>query len=173
MMQQAKKAIFLDRDGVINIDDGYVYKTTDFKFFLDVFSTLRYFQKQNFLLFIVTNQSGINRGYFSLNDLETLNSYILKRLEEESIFISKIYFCPHNPKENCDCRKPKPKMLLDAQKEFNIDMKNSWMIGDKESDMEAGYNAGIDNLILIGKKDGSSLAKYNVKSLSDTIDIIF
>jgi D-glycero-D-manno-heptose 1,7-bisphosphate phosphatase len=168
-----KKAIFLDRDGVINVDTGYVYKIDDFKFFPDVMSTLKYFQKQNYMLFIVTNQSGIARGYFTLEDIEILNEYILNEFKKENITISKIYFCPHLPEDNCACRKPNPKMLLDAQKEFNIDMKNSWMIGDKESDMKAGYNAEIENLVLVGKQHPKSLAKYNVKTLSDTIKFIF
>lgn len=168
-----KRAIFLDRDGVINIDKGYVYKISDFEFLPDVMQTLKYFQKQNFLLFIVTNQSGIGRGYFTYQDLEKLNNHILNEFKKEDITISKIYFCPHSPNENCECRKPKPKMLFDAAHEFDIDMKNSWMIGDKESDMEAGFNAGIDNLVLIGKKHSKSLAKFNVNSLSDTIKVIF
>lgn len=168
-----ERAIFLDRDGVINIDKGYVYKISDFEFLPDVMQTLKYFQKQNFLLFIVTNQSGIGRGYFTYQDLEKLNNHILNEFKKEDITISKIYFCPHSPSENCECRKPKPKMLFDAAHEFDIDMKNSWMIGDKESDMEAGFNAGIDNLVLIGKKLPKSLAKFNVNSLSDTIKVIF
>ena len=168
-----KKAIFLDRDGVINVDRGYVYKIDDFEFFHDVFSTLKYFQKQNFLIFIVTNQSGIARGYFTHEDFDKLNRYILEEFRKEGIVISKIYFCPHSPDENCECRKPKPKMLLDAMSEFDINMKKSWMIGDKESDMEAGHNAGIKNLILINKKSPKSVAKYNVNSLSDTIKVIF
>ena len=168
-----KKAIFLDRDGVINVDRGYVYKIDDFEFFPDVMTTLKYFQQRKYLLFIITNQSGIARGYFSQQDLEKLNAFMIDEFAKNDITISKIYFCPHLPDENCECRKPKPKMLLDAKNEFDIDMKNSWMIGDKESDMKAGQNAGLTNLILIGKKTPKSLAKYNVNSLSDTMKFIF
>jgi len=129
-----KKAIFLDRDGIINIDKSYVYKKEDFEFYDGVFKTLRHFKKQN-------------------------------------IDIKAIYHCPHKPDENCTCRKPKPKMIESAIKKYNIDTDASWMIGDKQSDIQAGNNANITNTILVNTiicKD----AKYIVKSILDTINII-
>jgi len=144
------RAIFLDRDGVINVDKGYVYKKEDFIFAPFVFETLRYFVQKGYLLIIVTNQSGIARGYYSEADFLALNDYMLKEFEREDIKISKVYYCPHAPEADCECRKPHAKMLLDAKAEFDIDLEASWLIGDKESDIEAGLNAGVKNLILLG-----------------------
>lgn len=164
------KAIFLDRDGVINIDKNYVHKIEDFEFIDGVKEALKYFQNLGYILIIVTNQSGIGRGYYRQEDFEKLTNWMIDELEKDKIFIKKVYFCPHRPDENCDCRKPNPKMILDAAKEFNVDLKKSWMIGDKESDIEAGLNAGVKKTILIG--EGKTKAKYKVKSLLDTISII-
>lgn len=168
-----QKAIFLDRDGVINVDKGYVYRKEDFEFAPKVFEALKYFQSKGYILIIITNQSGIARGYYLEEEMQSLHSYMQDEFRKNNIEIKKIYFCPHSPLENCLCRKPNPKMLLDAKLEFNIDMKNSWVIGDKESDVQAGFNAGVTNLILIGKKYDKSVAKFNVNSLGDTIDLIF
>ncbi len=165
------KAVFLDRDGIINIDKTYLYKIKDFEFCDGVFETLRHFQDMGYALFIVTNQSGIGRGYYSEKDFENLTTWMLKELKKESIEIKKVYHCPHVPKANCDCRKPKPHMLNLAIKEFEILPKKSWMIGDKPSDIFAGINAGISNTVFVNNSTCED-AKYNVKSILDTIDII-
>lgn len=167
----SNKAIFLDRDGVINEDKGYVYKKEDFIFASDVFEALRDFASKGYLLIIVTNQSGIERGYYGEADFLALNDYMLKEFEAQNVKIAKVYYCPHTPNAKCQCRKPNPKMLFEAQKEFDIDFKQSWLIGDKESDIEAGLNAGVKNLILLGQS--KTKAQYKVKSLCDTIKIIF
>ncbi|MDR1975622.1 MAG: D-glycero-beta-D-manno-heptose 1,7-bisphosphate 7-phosphatase [Campylobacteraceae bacterium] len=164
------KAIFLDRDGVINIDKGYVYREEDFVFMPHIFKALSYFQSKNYLLFIVTNQSGIARGYYTEDDFLTLTDYMLKEFEKRDIKITKLYYCPHAPESGCACRKPNPKMLLDAKDEFHIDMSASWLIGDKQSDIEAGINAGVANTIYIG--DGTSKAKYKIKSLDEAVKLI-
>ena len=103
------KGIFLDRDGIINKDTGYVYKKEDFIFKKNIFSVLKYLQKKNFLLFIITNQSGIGRGYYSIKDFLILNDWMIKEFEKNSIKISSVQFCPHTPNSNCLCRKPKTK----------------------------------------------------------------
>ncbi len=159
------KALFLDRDGVINIDSRYVCKKQDFIFYEGVFEALRHFQTLGYLLIIITNQSGIGRGYYSEDDFIKLNSYMLDELEKQNIHIKKVYHCPHAPEQNCPCRKPHPKMILDAVKEFDIDVKNSIMVGDKLSDMEAGFNAGVEKLFLIGEQKGEFFE--NVKSLQE------
>ncbi len=160
-----KKALFLDRDGVINVDDGYVSKRDDFIFVDGVFRALRYFKDLNYLLFIVTNQSGIGRGYYKRADFLDLTAYMLDELKRENIHIKKVYFCPHAPEEDCECRKPKPKMILDAIEEFGIDAQKSIMIGDKISDVRAGFEAGLGRLFLVGDKRGNFFE--NVKSLHD------
>ena len=165
-----KRAIFLDRDGVINIDKNYVHKIEDFEFAKGAKEALKHFLDDRYILIVITNQSGIGRGYYTKKDFEKLTNWMLNELKKDSIFIKKVYFCPHKPEDKCECRKPNPKMILDAKKEFNLDLKNSWLIGDKESDIEAGLNAGIKKTILIG--DRPSKAKYVVKSILDTISII-
>ncbi len=131
------RAIFLDRDGVINVDKGYVCKIDDFEFTEGVFEALREFQKRGFLLIVVTNQSGIGRGLYSSEDFKTLTAWKLDELKKRDIFIDEIYHCHHDPDSGCECRKPAPGMLLKAKEKFNIDMQNSWMIGDKKSDIDA------------------------------------
>lgn len=141
------KALFLDRDGVINVDKEYVYRVEDFEFCEGIFKFCGFFHERGFLIFIITNQSGIARGYYTEKDFEVLNAFVLDAFAEKKIEISKVYHCPHL--EGCECRKPKPGMLLKAKSEFDIDMGKSFFIGDKLSDMQAGLNAGVGNLVLI------------------------
>lgn len=166
-----QKAIFLDRDGVINIDKAYVSKIEDFEFCEGVFEALRHFQKLGYLLIIVTNQSGIGRGYYSEEDFQTLSTWMRKQLLDAKIKLDAIYHCPHAPEVNCTCRKPKSGMFEEAIKAFAIDVRNSWMIGDKKSDMDAAFGAGVENTIFLGEApiDG---AKYCVNFLLDTIKFI-
>lgn len=170
------RAIFLDRDGVINIERDYLYKIEDFEFIDGVFEAMKHFQKLNYRLFIITNQSGIGRGYYSLEDFEKLTNWMLEQFKKEGIKIDRVYFCPHTPKDNCNCRKPNPTNLFDARDKFNIDLKNSWIIGDKESDIESGLNAQIENTILVrsGHKidEVNTKAKFIVNSISDVIDLV-
>lgn len=159
-----QKAVFLDRDGVINIDKSYVYKIEDFEFCEGVFEALAYFQRLGYLLIIVTNQSGIGRGYYTEENFKTLSRWLKDELLKRGISLSAIYHCPHAPEQNCHCRKPKSGMFFDAIKEFDIDVANSWMIGDKQTDIEASRGAGIANDILLGKS--------NVNFILDTINLI-
>ena len=139
----SKKALFLDRDGVINEDVGYVYRCEDFVFKEGIFAALREFAKSGYALVVVTNQSGIGRGYYTLEQFDELCKFMLGEFEKEGVKIEKIYFCPHAPETLCDCRKPKPGMLLKAANELNIDLARSIMIGDKDSDVQAGQSAGV------------------------------
>ena len=140
-----QKALFLDRDGVINVEKDYLYKIEDFEFIDGIVSLCKHYQEKGYLLFVVTNQSGIARKYYSENDFNRLTTWMLDQFKIKGVLISKVYFCPHHPQISgeCNCRKPKPGMLLQAKDEYNLDMKNSVIIGDKERDIEAGYNAGL------------------------------
>ena len=138
-----KKALFLDRDGVINEDAGYVYRREDFVFKDSIFEALRGFAQAGYALVVVTNQSGIGRGYYTLEQFEELCGFMLGEFEKEGVKIDKIYFCPHAPEALCLCRKPEPGMLLKAASELNIDLARSIMIGDKDSDVRAGQSAGV------------------------------
>ncbi len=166
-----KKAIFLDRDGVINVDKGYVSKIEDFEFCEGAFEALKHFQKLGYLLIIVTNQSGIGRGYYCEEDFQTLMNWVQKELLHVSIKLDAIYHCSHAPEENCACRKPKGGMFKEAIIAFDIDIENSWMIGDKASDIEAAHSVGIEKTIFIGTAPNIN-AKYCVNFLLDTINLI-
>jgi D-glycero-D-manno-heptose 1,7-bisphosphate phosphatase len=127
-------------------------------------------------LIIITNQSGIARGYYQEEDFQKLTQWMLRKFTNQGLRILDVFFCPHGPESTCNCRKPKPGMLLEARGKYNIDMKNSWMIGDKEADVQAANAAGIENTILV--KTGHNIdetnsdAKFILKSMQDTIEII-
>ena len=140
-----KKALFLDRDGVVNIEKEYLYKKEDFEFIEGIFELCRHYQALGYLIFIVTNQSGIARKFYTEEDFAKLTQWMLQEFEKEGIHIAKVYHCPHHPEISgvCECRKPKPGMLREAAEAFDVDLENSIMIGDKERDIEAGLNAGL------------------------------
>jgi D-glycero-D-manno-heptose 1,7-bisphosphate phosphatase len=168
------KALFLDRDGVINKEKNYLYKIEEFEFIDGVFETCRYFQSKGYLIIVITNQAGIARGKYTENDFEKLTNWMLDQFDKKDIKISNVYHCPHHPdfSGNCECRKPKPKMILDAQKLFDIDLSQSILVGDKNSDILAGMNAGIryNYLINTGHKIDSN--KYNVTVINNLKDLI-
>lgn len=145
------KALFLDRDGTINIEKNYVYKIDDFTFQPGIFELVRKYQDDGFLIFIITNQSGIARGYFTEKDFHILNDWMLEEFNTNGIKISHVYYCPHHPEitGNCNCRKPFPGMILQAIKQYNISAVNSVLIGDKKRDILAGQNAGIGKNLYI------------------------
>ena len=147
-----KKALFLDRDGVINEDAGYVYRREDFVFKDGIFEALRKFAQAGYALVVVTNQSGIGRGYYTLEQFDELCRFMLSEFEKEGVKIEKIYFCPHAPEALCGCRKPEPGMLLKAANELNIDLARSIMIGDKDSDVRAGQSAGVGVNLKLGDR---------------------
>ena len=140
-----KKALFLDRDGVINIELNYLYKVEDFKFIDGIFELCRHYQSLGYLIIVVTNQSGIARDYYNEADFQKLTIWMVKEFAKEGVDIAKVYHCPHHPdiSGECDCRKPKPGMILQAQKELDIDLKSSILVGDKERDIEAALEAGV------------------------------
>lgn len=161
-----RKALFLDRDGVVNIDKKYVYKIEDFEFCNGIFKLCRFFLERNYLIFIATNQSGIARGYYKENDFLKLCDFMVQEFKKQDIKIEKIYYCPHL--KDCQCRKPKPGMLLKARDEFKIDMENSIFIGDNLSDMQAGLEAKIGTLILLSveEKEGNFFKRFeNLKEI--------
>jgi len=146
-----QKALFLDRDGIINIDKAYVHTQEQFEFMPGIFELLRRAQSKGYLLIIVTNQSGIGRGYYTENDFQALTTWMLKEFKKKDIRITAIYHCPHLPEENCHCRKPNPGMILHACRDHNISPQKSWFIGDNDSDMQAGLNAKIGTLLWMPK----------------------
>lgn len=167
-----KKIIYLDRDGVINEDFGYVSKVENFKFVDGVFEACRIFIELGYEIIIVTNQSGIGRGYYSLEDFKTLTNFMIDEFRKQGINILKVYFCPHAPEVNCECRKPKDGMILQSLNDFSIDLKNSWLIGDKISDIECAKNGNIANKILIDEEKVSNSDFFVAKNLFDSLKYI-
>jgi len=165
-----QKAFFLDRDGVINVDHGYVAKIEDFTFMDGVFPVLRALSAKGYALIVVTNQSGIGRGYYTEEDFKKLTEWMLHRFDEEEIQIAGVYSCPHSPEADCACRKPAPGMALQAIRELGIDPALSWMIGDKPSDMAAAEAAGICNRVLLGGAV-SGHSTHTVSKLSELLDL--
>ena len=147
------KALFLDRDGVINIDHGYVSKVEDFEFNEGIFELLHLFIKKEYKLFIVTNQSGIGRDYYTQEDFETLTVWMLKEFAKQNITIESVHHCNHAPEELCACRKPATGMVDEILSLHNIDLENSWMIGDKQSDIDLAHNTDIGYTVAIGERD--------------------
>jgi D-glycero-D-manno-heptose 1,7-bisphosphate phosphatase len=146
------KALFIDRDGVINVDKVHVYRISDFEFSPGIFELCRKYQDAAYLIIVITNQAGIAKGIYSEGDFNVLTEWMISRFLSEKIRIARVYHCPHHPDFTgpCECRKPAPGMILKAIREFDLDISQCFLIGDKESDLEAGRRAGIPekNLIL-------------------------
>ena len=145
-------ALFLDRDGVINIDHGYVYKKEDFEFSKGIFDLVKLFTSKGYLIFVVTNQSGIGRGYYSEKDFLILNQWMLNKFKQKGIHIEQVLYCPHKPNTNCKCRKPNTALIEEILENHNIDLSKSYLIGDKQSDIDLTVNAGIKYSIYIGNE---------------------
>jgi len=141
-------AIFLDRDGTLIYDVGYPKHPEQVKMKPGAIQTLKKLKDYGYKLVIVTNQSGIGRGILTVEDVEKVNKRLLAILARHGIKIDAIYYCPHAPEDNCSCRKPSPNMLLMASMDLNINLSSSYIIGDKRSDMEAGFNAGCKKIFL-------------------------
>lgn len=158
--------MFLDRDGIINIDHGYIYQIEKFEFTDGIFDLLRLFIQKDYILFIVTNQSGIGRGYYTEDDFQTLTKWMLEALKNEGIDITSVHYCRHAPEENCFCRKPKTGMVDEILSKNSIDLRNSWLIGDKQSDIDLADNSKILKSIAIGERSIES-ANYTFKTISE------
>ena len=158
-----RPAAFLDRDGVINLDRGYVSRAEDFEFVTGVFEGAAALQRLGFALVVITNQSGIGRGLYSESNFLALTRWMSDQFEQHSVHIDGVFYCPHHPTEafghyrrECDCRKPAPGMLLRAARELNLDLTRSATFGDRVSDLQAAAAAGVPLLYLLGT-NGSSL----------------
>jgi D,D-heptose 1,7-bisphosphate phosphatase len=158
------KAVFLDRDGTINVDYGYVYRVEDLKLLPGVVEGLLKLQQSGFVLIIITNQSGVGRGYFSEEDVHNFNNQLVNHLSNLGIEIKDIYTCFHAPEDHCSCRKPSPDMILKALKEYDIDPAKSYMIGDKSSDVEAGEASGLTSFLINDNNNFESVTDKILKT---------
>ena len=160
----ASKAVFFDRDGVLNIDHGYTYKIADLEWMPGAKEAVAYLTKLGYKIFVVTNQSGIARGFYTVADMEKLHAYMKQELEKAGGEITKFYYCPHHPTKGiipeltikCNCRKPAPGMILQAFAEYDLDKQRSLMIGDMPKDLEAAKAAGIPGY----RFPGGNLGKF-------------
>lgn len=153
-----RPAVFLDRDGTINVDTGYVFRPEDFEFLPGAVEAIKRLNDAGYLVLVVSNQSSVARGFSTEADVENLHRYVAEELSKHGARIDRFYYCPHHPegevaayRKNCDCRKPGIGMFRQACRDFEIDVVNSWMIGDKGSDEEFGQRAGLIT-ICVGEK---------------------
>ena len=179
-----KKAIFLDRDGTINVEKDYIYKSEDLVFEEGTIEALKTFKNLGYILIVVSNQSGIARGYFTEEDLNIFNNNMNKILKKNGVEITEFYCCPHHPdgigeyKKVCECRKPNNKMIEDAIKKYNIDREKSYMIGDKTSDIGAGLKSNLKTVLVktgYGLKDMEKVDKNETlicENLKDFSEIL-
>ena len=150
MSESKRPAIFLDRDGVIIENrDEYVRSWADVSFIPGALNALASVAASGYAIVVVTNQSGVGRGLIPLADAEAINHRVLAEIARAGGRIDAAYICPHKPEDDCDCRKPRPGMLLRAARELNLDLSRSWMIGDALTDMQAGEAAGVRSLLVL------------------------
>ena len=159
------RAIFLDRDGVINEAEKYVVHPDDFTFLPGAIEALKLISKKDYKIIVITNQSGVRRGYYDEEMLQRIHQKMLDELKLHGVSINHIYYCPHHPDDGCDCRKPAPGMLHLANHEHHIDLANSFMIGDRDIDILAGKEVGAKTILLRCGYQGDD--KYRI--LSDFI----
>jgi len=156
------RAVFLDRDGVLIEEKNFLRRVEDVVLLPDVSAALRRLSNAGFLLFIVSNQSGVGRGYFTLADVERVNAHLAGELAREGVALRKIYIAPEAPEQPSRGRKPSPQFLFDARDEFGLDLARSFMVGDKLIDLECGWNAGVRASVLVrtgyGRKEEQKLA---------------
>ena len=169
-----KRALFLDRDGVINKDVEFLHRVEDLEYMPGIFKLCEEFQKRGFLIFVITNQSGIARGYFTEEDFQILSKKIHADFQSRGITITKTYHCPHLPEitGDCECRKPKPGMILKAQREFRLDLGESILVGDSERDVIAVLDAGIHWKFLFKGRHEEIEGVKLIQSLEEVFSII-
>ena len=180
-----KIAVFLDRDGTINVEKDYLYRVEDFEFIPGAAEAIRRLNQAGLLTIVVSNQSGVARGYFTLAQVEELHRHIQQELKKHGAWIDAFYICPHHPTEGdgeftrqCSCRKGEPGMLLQAADDLGINLSASYMVGDKIADIEAGHNAGCRSLLVrtgygeqnLHKLQAGSVAVF--PSLTEAADFI-
>lgn len=176
MSSSPSPALFLDRDGVINREINYLHRIEDFQFIPGTFNTCQAFQAAGYQIVVITNQGGIGRGYYTEADFHRLNDWMLAQFEAEGVHIAQTYFSPHHPthgigdyRRDHPNRKPNPGMIFQAQADWQIDLSASVLVGDKESDIQAGLNAGISQNILV--RSGHRIDEVNTRAsaIADSI----
>ena len=175
-MKESKPALFLDRDGVVNKNYGYVFEIEKFEFFPEIFEICLVAMSHGMPIIIITNQSGIGRGYFSETDFQDLTRWMISQFESQGITINEVIHAPENPEAphvaQIGRRKPSPAMFIEATEKLGLNLENSIMIGDNESDMISAHNAGIGRRVLIGKPEGTTVASDWVENHQFCIELV-
>lgn len=175
-----RAAVFLDRDGTINEEKEYLYHAEDFTFIPGAVEAIKALKKAGFLVIVVTNQSGVARGYYTERDVDVLHEHIQEELARYATRIDAFYICPHHPTEglgnyrkSCGCRKGAPGMLLQAAADYQIDLSKSYIVGDKLADVEAGERAGCSSILVLtgyGSIECKRLAEGKARVCADLHD---
>ena len=159
------RAVFLDRDGTIIIEKNYLYKVEEVSVFPGAAAALKRLQDAGFKLFIISNQSGVGRGYFTLDDVDKVNRHLSDHFARDGVRFEKIFIAPEAPDVPSRGRKPSPQFVFDAREEFDLDLSRSYLIGDKLIDLECGWNAGVNKSILVRTGYGAELERTSEKEL--------
>jgi D-glycero-D-manno-heptose 1,7-bisphosphate phosphatase len=164
-----KRAIFIDRDGTLILEKEYLHRVDQVQFVKGAIQALRRAVEAGYLLVMVTNQSGVGRGYFTLADVENVHQHIARELAAEEVSLCAIYIAPEHPDVPSRGRKPSPQFLFDARDEYDIDLARSYMVGDKLIDLECGWNADVRKSILVRTGYGAKVEKAEAAKLSDAV----
>ncbi|MCX8175099.1 MAG: HAD family hydrolase [Candidatus Micrarchaeota archaeon] len=162
------KAIILDRDGVLNEDKGYVHKVEDFRLYPGVVEGLKLL-KGRYLFFIITNQSGIGKGYYTEEDFHNFNNHLVSELGRHGIKIERTYYCPHRQEDGCDCRKPSLKYAAKIASEYGVELEKSWVVGDHPSDIEMGKKAGCKTAYVLTGHGAKHYGELEARGLVPSI----
>ncbi len=172
MNSEFKRAVFMDRDGTIARDVPYCANPEQFELFPGTVKAMSVLNQHGLMAVIITNQSGIARGYFSLDDLNRIHRKLYIELAKSNVYLDGLYFCPHHPDDGCMCRKPKHGLFLKAASELHIDLVRSFMIGDQPKDIQAGKNADCRTILIspVRKQNSSVSPDYNATDILDAVD---
>jgi len=172
--RDADKVVILDRDGTIVFDRHYLSDPAALEFLPGAAEGLRSMYSSGYRLLVITNQSGVGRGMFSLRALQQMNERLMEMVEAAGAHLERVYYCPHRPEDHCDCRKPKPKLLLDAARELGFAPGQSVVIGDKPSDIEFGAAVGATTMLVASTtgQPGSVAADYVVHDLEQAAHLL-
>ncbi len=162
-MSEKRPAVFFDRDGVLNIDKGYVYRPEDFVWMPGAKAAIAWLNRNGYYVFVITNQSGVARGYYTEEDVKKLHDHMNDELAREGAHIDEFFYCPHHEeaaieayRKKCDCRKPQPGLIRQAMAKWTVDKESSFVVGDKPSDIEAATAAGVPGFLF----DGTDLYSF-------------
>jgi len=171
-LTEKRKAVFLDRDGTVMVDTGYCHEPDKVKLIEGAAEGLRLLSDDGFFLVIITNQSGVGRGYFGEKDVVAVSTRLHEEFRARGADFDALFYCPHHPLDECDCRKPRPGLILRAASEHNLDLHSSFTMGDQESDVEAGRYAGTRTVLISEQGRSSVLADFHAKTLIEAAQLI-